>query len=240
MNTMRILVVDDSKVARAVLKKVLKELGYTDIVEAEDGLTALQTLQRAAFDLVISDWNMPNLDGLDLVQALHSSPLRDIPVLMVSSESYLNRIVDVMRAGAQGYIRKPFTAEALRAKIVEVMKKRELAESRSSAASLSGRLDEIGFPELVQFLAVSRLSGRLVLHGADRVGSVDLRDGEVHAAECGDRSGDDAAFEIATFEQGAFRFEPADYAVRRNVTMATMALLIEAMRRRDEQRCTTG
>jgi two-component system chemotaxis response regulator CheY len=236
---MRILVVDDSKVARAVLRKVLREIGYTDIEEAVDGLTALQTLQRAAFDLVISDWNMPNLDGLDLVQALRSSPLREIPVLMVSSESYLNRIVDVMRAGAQGYIRKPFTADALRAKIVEVMKRRELAESKATSATLSGRLDEIGFPELMQFLTTARLSGRLVIRSDGGNGSVDLREGEARAAECDGVEGDEAVYAIAALEHGTFRFEPADYSVRRNITLATMALLIEAMRRRDEQACSS-
>ena len=232
---MRILLVDDSKVARAVLKKVLVAIGYTDIEEAEDGLVALQTVQRSAFDLVISDWNMPNLDGLDLVQALRSSPLRDIPVLMVSSESYLNRIVEVMRAGAQGYIRKPFTAEGLQAKITEVLKKRELADQRASTSTLSGRLAEIGFPELFQFLTSSRLSGRLHINSEPTSGSVDLRDGEAQAAECGAMTGDDAIFAIVALEDGTFRFEPADYPVRKNVSMTTMPLLIEAMRRKDEE-----
>jgi len=231
---MRILVVDDSKVARAVLRKVLHELGYTGIEEAADGLEALQLVQKEAFDLVISDWNMPRLDGLDLVNALQSSPFHDVPVLMVSSESYVNRIVDVMRAGAHGYIRKPFTAATLQAKITEVLKKRELAERQATAATLSGRLDEIGFPELIQFLTSCRMSGRLVVRSGEESGTVDVRDGDVRSAECGGLEGDDAVFAIAALEGGTFKFQPASYAIGKNVSMPTLPLLIEAMRRRDE------
>jgi len=229
---MRILVVDDSKVARAVLKKILGELGHDDVAEASDGVVALESLGCAEHDLVITDWNMPNLDGFGLVQAMQERA-PDVPVLMVSSESYFNRIVDVMRAGAEGYIRKPFTAEALGAKITEVLKKREL--SSLSTATLSGRLDEIGFPELVQFLTSCRRDGRLVIHAGGHGGTVELREGDARAATWGELQGDDAIFAIAEFDEGTFQFQAGDDEIDVNITMPTMPLLIEAMRRRDEK-----
>ena len=229
---MRILVVDDSKVARAVLKKILGEIGHDDVAEASDGAEALDCLQRETYDLVITDWNMPNLDGLGLVQAMQETA-KDMPVLMVSSESYFNRIVEVMRAGAEGYIRKPFTAEALRAKITEVLKKREM--SLVSAATLSGRLDEIGFPELVQFLTSCRRDGRLVIRTGGLTGTVELRDGDARAAFWGELEGDEAVFAIAEHDEGSFQFQAGDDPVEANTSMSTIPLLIEAMRRRDEK-----
>lgn len=231
---MRILVVDDSKVARSVLRKILREIGHEDVVEAQDGVEALDKVKSGEFDLVITDWNMPNLDGLGLVQELQAGA-SSAPVLMVSSESYFNRIVDVMRAGAEGYIRKPFTAEMLNQKIAEVRKKRELSAQAATAASLAGRLEEIGFPELIQFLTGCRRNGRVVIEAGGKSGSIDLREGEAKAAEWGGLSGDEAVYAIAEHDTGTFRFQPAQGNVERNITLPTMSLLIEALRKRDEK-----
>src|SRR5262245_7081928 len=222
---MRILVVDDSKVARSVLRKILREIGHDDVVEAQDGVEALEEVQAGAFDLVITDWNMPNLDGLGLVRELQGGKA-NVPVLMVSSESYFNRIVDVMRAGAEGYIRKPFTAETLNQKITEVRKKRELSAQAATAATLAGRLEEIGFPELIQFLTGCRRNGRLVIEAGSKAGAIDLREGEARAAEWGTLSGDEAVYAIAECDTGTFRFQPGQGNVDRNITMPTMSLLI--------------
>lgn len=233
-SAMRILVVDDSKVARSVLRKILREIGHEDVVEAQDGVEALDRIKSSEFDLVITDWNMPNLDGLGLVRELQAGA-SSAPVLMVSSESYFNRIVDVMRAGAEGYIRKPFTAEMLNQKIAEVRKKRELSAQAATAASLAGRLEEIGFPELIQFLTGCRRNGRVVIEAGGKSGTIDLREGEVKAAEWGGLSGDEAVYAIAEHDSGTFRFQPAQGNVERNITLPTMSLLIEALRKRDEK-----
>lgn len=230
---MRILVVDDSKVARSVLRKILREIGHEDVVEAQDGVEALDKVKEG-FDLVITDWNMPNLDGLGLVRELQESAA-EVPVLMVSSESYFNRIVDVMRAGAEGYIRKPFTAETLNQKILEVQKKRELSAQAATAATLTGRLEEIGFPELIQFLTGCRRNGRVVIESGGKSGAIDLREGEARAAEWGNLSGDEAVYAIAERDSGTFRFQPAQGGVEKNITLPTMSLLIEALRKRDEK-----
>ncbi len=239
---MRILAVDDSRVARTVLRKILGELGYTDVTEASDGEVALNLLRMGRFDLVISDWNMPALDGLELVRAMRGSDaLADVPVLMVSSEAYTQRIVEVMNAGAYGYIRKPFLASDLRAKIVEVLKKSELREKVDilDSSALAGQLDEIGLPELIQFLTTCRMNGRLAIKTAGGDGAVEVRDGELRAARFGSLQGEDAVFEIARNGAGSFRFLPGNDDITTTIEAPTISVLIEAMKRRDEA-CRTA
>lgn len=236
---MRILVVDDSKVARAVIRKVLGEIGYSVVHEATDGVEAMVKLRESTFDLVMTDWNMPRMDGIELVREVRDSPDLDVPVLMVSGETYVTRFVEVIRAGAEGYIRKPFTDVALQSKIAEVMKKQELRAQTDHAASLTGRLAEIGFPELVQFVASCSLSGRLVLdhedEGIPHRGTIEVREGDVIASFCGEKAGDEAVYEMADWEDGDFRFEPETEEIETNTTMPTLPLLVEAMKRRDER-----
>ncbi|MHC4940347.1 MAG: response regulator [Planctomycetota bacterium] len=233
---MRILVVDDSKFARSVIRKVLGEIGYTFVQEASDGVEALAKLRKSSFDLVMTDWNMPRMDGIELVREVRGSRDLDVPVLMVSGESYVSRFVEFIRAGAQGYIRKPFTDGTLQKKIAEVMKKREMQQQSDPASALTGRLAEIGFAELVQFVASCSLSGRIVLdHEADGVphrGTVELRAGEVVASFCDDKVGDDAVYRMAEWDDGEFRFEMETDAVEANTTLPTLPLLVEAMKRR--------
>jgi len=235
---MRILVVDDSRVARAVIRKVLGEIGYSIVNEASDGAEALVKLRQADFDLVITDWTMPRMDGIALVRAIVKAPDLDVPILMVSGETYVTRFVEVLRAGAQGYLPKPFTADALRLKIAEIAKKREMLDETRSA-TIRGRLAEVGFPELVQFVASCVLSGKLVIEhtetGVPHHGQLNVRGGEVVSAYCGEQVGDEAVYAIAEWDDGEFRFEPDDGEVVGNTTMPTLTLLVEAMKRRDER-----
>ena len=154
----RILVVDDSRVARAVLRKVLGEIGYSIVHEASDGAEALVRLRESPFDLVITDWSMPRMDGISLVRNIKKSPDLDVPVLVVSGETYVTRFIEVIRAGALGYLPKPFTAAGLRTKIAEVAKKRQMDTGGKPDATIRGRLSEVGFPELVQFVSSCGLS----------------------------------------------------------------------------------
>lgn len=236
---MRVLVVDDSRVARAVLRKVLAEIGYSVVAEAADGEEALVKLGQATFDLVITDWTMPHMDGIALVRAIRHSPHLDVPVLMISGETYTERFLDVIRAGAQAYLAKPFTAIALRQKIAEVIKKQAMQIGQHSEAAISGRLAEIGFPELVQFVSSCSLSGRLVIgheeSGVALRGEIDVRSGEVVAAYCGASTGDDAVYEMAEWEEGTFAFEPSTEEFDTNTSMPTLTLLVEAMKLRDER-----
>ena len=121
---MRFLVVDDFSTMRRIVRNLLKELGFTNVDEAEDGQNALQKLTSQPVDFVISDWNMPNMDGLQLLQAIRANAsLRHIPVMVVTAEAKRENIIMAAQAGASGYIVKPFTAATLNEKICKIFEK---------------------------------------------------------------------------------------------------------------------
>ena len=122
----KFLVVDDFSTMRRIVRNLLKELGYTQAEEAEDGAIALQKLQAGGFDFVVSDWNMPNMDGLQLLQAVRADPaLKHLPVLMITAEAKKENIIAAAQSGANGYIVKPFTAGTLNDKLVKIFEKLE-------------------------------------------------------------------------------------------------------------------
>ena len=121
---MKILVVDDFSTMRRIVRNLLKELGFANVEEAEDGAVALQKLQEGGFDFVVTDWNMPNIDGLQLLQAIRSNPaLSRLPVLMITAEAKKENIIAAAQAGASGYIVKPFTAATLAEKLLKIFDK---------------------------------------------------------------------------------------------------------------------
>lgn len=120
----KFLVVDDFSTMRRIVRNLLKELGYTNVDEAEDGVVALQKLQGGGFDFVVSDWNMPNMDGLTLLQTVRADPaLKALPVLMITAEAKKENIIAAAQAGASGYIVKPFTAATLNEKLTKIFEK---------------------------------------------------------------------------------------------------------------------
>ncbi len=115
---MKILVVDDFSTMRKIVKNILKQLGYSNIEEAEDGAQAYKKLKGGGFQFVVSDWNMPNTDGLGMLQKIRSDPeLKDIPVLMVTAEAEKEKVVTAIKAGVNNYVVKPFTAEIMKEKM---------------------------------------------------------------------------------------------------------------------------
>ena len=122
----KFLVVDDFSTMRRIVRNLLKELGYMNADEAEDGAVALHKLRSGVFDFVISDWNMPNMDGLQLLQAVRADPsLKHLPVLMITAEAKKENIIAAAQSGASGYIVKPFTAGTLNDKLVKIFEKLE-------------------------------------------------------------------------------------------------------------------
>lgn len=114
----KILAVDDFSTMRRIVRNILRQLGYNNIAEAEDGVTALEHLKQNRADFIISDWNMPNMTGLELLKAVRADAnLKDIPVLLVTAEALKENVVEAVKAGVNGYIVKPFTAETLKEKI---------------------------------------------------------------------------------------------------------------------------
>jgi len=118
---MKFLVVDDFGTMRKVIRNLLKQLGYENIVEAEDGAMALKTLKSQHLDFIICDWNMPNMSGYELLKEVKSdNSLKDIPFLMVTAEALQENVVEAVKAGVDGYIVKPFTAKVLSEKIDKI------------------------------------------------------------------------------------------------------------------------
>ncbi|HLS50492.1 MAG TPA: chemotaxis response regulator CheY [Burkholderiaceae bacterium] len=120
----KILVVDDFPTMRRIIKNLLKDLGFENVDEAEDGVMALEKLQHGNFDFVLSDWNMPNMDGLELLKTIRADEqLAELPVLMVTAEAKKENIIAAAKAGASGYVVKPFTAATLEEKIQQIFDK---------------------------------------------------------------------------------------------------------------------
>jgi len=121
---MKFLIVDDFSTMRRIVRGLLKELGYNNAEEAEDGVAALSILKGAKFDFVVSDINMPNMNGFDLLNAIKAdATLKHIPVLMVTAEARKEDIVRAAQDGAAGYIVKPFTKATLEEKVQKIMQK---------------------------------------------------------------------------------------------------------------------
>ena len=124
MNDMKFLIVDDFSTMRRIVRGLLKEIGYNNAEEAEDGVIALNMLKNNKFDFVVSDINMPNMSGFDLLAAIkREDSLKHLPVLMVTAEARKEDIVRAAQDGAAGYIVKPFTKATLEEKVAKIMQK---------------------------------------------------------------------------------------------------------------------
>ena len=122
--SLKFLVVDDFSTMRRIVRNLLKELGFTNVEEAEDGAVALTKLREGGFEFVVSDWNMPNMDGLTLLQTVRAdAQLQALPFLMITAEAKKENIASAVQAGASGYIVKPFTAATLQEKLDKIFGK---------------------------------------------------------------------------------------------------------------------
>ncbi len=122
--TLKFLVVDDFSTMRRIVRNLLKELGFNNVEEAEDGAIALARLKSGGIDFVVTDWNMPNMDGLTLLQSVRADPaLKHLPVLMITAEATKENIIAAAQAGASGYIVKPFTSATLSEKLNKIFEK---------------------------------------------------------------------------------------------------------------------
>ena len=121
---LKFLIVDDFSTMRRIVRNSLKELGYTNVDEAEDGVAAFNKLRTTHFDFVVSDWNMPNMSGIELLKAIRADAnLKSLPVLMVTAEAKKENIIEAEEAGANGYVLKPFTIATLEQKLNEIFEK---------------------------------------------------------------------------------------------------------------------
>ncbi len=120
----KILVVDDFSTMRRIIKNLLRDLGFNNTAEADDGSTALPMLKSGGFDFLITDWNMPGMTGIELLKSVRADPdLKTLPVLMVTAEQKREQIIEAAQAGVNGYIVKPFTATTLKEKLDKIFER---------------------------------------------------------------------------------------------------------------------
>ncbi|EFH75998.1 chemotaxis protein CheY [Vibrio cholerae MAK 757] len=121
---MKILIVDDFSTMRRIVKNLLRDLGFNNTQEADDGLTALPMLKKGDFDFVVTDWNMPGMQGIDLLKNIRADEeLKHLPVLMITAEAKREQIIEAAQAGVNGYIVKPFTAATLKEKLDKIFER---------------------------------------------------------------------------------------------------------------------
>lgn len=121
--SIKILIIDDFATMRRIMKNILKQLGFKNLVEADDGTTALNILESQKIDLIISDWNMPKMTGIELLKKLRASTeYKKTPFLMVTAEAQKQNVIEAVQAGVSNYVVKPFTAEAISDKLKKILK----------------------------------------------------------------------------------------------------------------------
>lgn len=121
---MKILIVDDFSTMRRIIKNLLRDLGFNNTLEADDGITALPILEAGGIDFLVTDWNMPGMQGIDLLKTVRADEkLATLPVLMVTAETKREQIIEAAQAGVNGYIVKPFTAATLKEKIEKIFER---------------------------------------------------------------------------------------------------------------------
>ena len=121
---MKILIVDDFSTMRRIIKNLMRDLGYNNTAEADDGNTALPMLKSGGYDFLITDWNMPGMQGIDLLKAVRNDPdIANLPVLLVTAEAKKEQIIEAAQAGVNGYIVKPFNAATLKEKIEKIFER---------------------------------------------------------------------------------------------------------------------
>ena len=121
---MKVLVVDDFSTMRRIIKNLLRDIGFTNISEADDGSTALPMLKEGDFDFVVTDWNMPGMQGIDLLRQIRADEqLKHLPVLMITAEAKREQIIEAAQAGVNGYIVKPFNAVTLKEKLAKIFER---------------------------------------------------------------------------------------------------------------------
>ncbi|EXF95623.1 chemotaxis protein CheY [Pseudomonas fluorescens HK44] len=121
---MKILIADDFSTMRRIIKNLLRDIGFTNTFEADDGTSALPMLQKGSFDFLITDWNMPGMSGIDLLMYVRADDrIRQLPVLMVTAEAKREQVIKAAQAGVNGYVIKPFTAQVLKEKIETIFER---------------------------------------------------------------------------------------------------------------------
>lgn len=241
---MLILVIDDSQTIRRMIVRALNEMGALHVVEADSTEKALSMLKFCNPDIIITDWHMPGMSGLELVKELRSRPqYTNTPIIMSTSESAGENVVSALRAGVSNYIIKPFNQQQLNEKIKPFIKAAATASSMAlKSVSQSGTLGANELGNLVQYFMQSRKTGRCELQCSNCVGEIYFTDGRIAGARYQMQNGVTAFCTFFTISIKFYKFIeateaiPAKYAISCNST----ELLLNAARQCDQNRLSSS
>ncbi len=235
----KILIVDDNPSVLKLLNISLKKAGY-DIIEAENGEAAFDLANTEKPDLIISDIMMPQMDGLELCWMIReNSEIPMVPFIFLTSFDDPETEIKGFRAGADKYLNKPIERKDLLERVDELLQRNRKLKTYENETSdkkaFEGDLSDLSIVELVQMLNLNKKSGILNITSNDE-GKIYLKGGQLHAAECAGKVGEDAVYKLVENETGKFIFEIRDVSIDRNIQGSTMNVIMEACRIMDEKK----
>jgi CheY-like chemotaxis protein len=235
----KILIVDDNPNVLKLLNISLSKAGY-DIVEAENGEIAFQVANKEKPDLIISDIMMPQMDGIELCWMIReNSEVPLVPFIFLTSFDDSEMEIRGFRAGADEYLNKPIDRKELLERVEDLLnrtdKLKSIDDTSESKKAFEGDLKDLSIVELVQMLNLNKKSGILRIEGTGK-GEVFLKGGQLIGAKIGSKEGEEAVYELVTFDKGSFRFEISDADLPHNIKNSTMNVIMEACRIMDENR----
>ena len=234
-----ILIVDDNPNVLKLLNISLSKAGY-DIVEAENGEVAFKKANETKPDLIISDIMMPQMDGIELCWMIReNSDVPLVPFIFLTSFDDSEMEIRGFRAGADEYLNKPIDRKELLERVVDLLERtqklKKIEDTAESKHAFSGDLKDLSIVELVQMLNLNKKSGILKIEG-DGNGEIYLKDGQLFGAKTESKKGEEAIYELVTYDEGTFNFEISDQELSQNIKNSTMNVIMEACRIMDESR----
>ena len=235
----KILIVDDNPNVLKLLNISLSKAGY-EIVEAENGEVAFEVANKEIPDLIISDIMMPQMDGIELCWMIReNSKVPLVPFIFLTSFDDSEMEIRGFRAGADEYLNKPIDRKELLERVAELLdrtqKLKTIEDKTDTKKSFAGELKDLSIVELVQMLNLNKKSGVLKIEGKGS-GEIYLQGGQLIGAKSGDLEGEEAIYELVTYEKGTFNFEVSDEEFPNNIKSGTMNVIMEACRIMDERR----
>ena len=235
----KILIVDDNPNVLKLLNISLSKAGY-EIVEAENGEVAFEVANKEIPDLIISDIMMPQMDGIELCWMIReNSKVPLVPFIFLTSFDDSEMEIRGFRAGADEYLNKPIDRKELLERVAELLdrtqKLKTIEDKTDTKKSFAGELKDLSIVELVQMLNLNKKSGVLKIEGKGS-GEIYLQGGQLIGAKSGDQEGEEAIYELVTYEKGTFNFEVSDEEFPNNIKSGTMNVIMEACRIMDERR----
>lgn len=237
----KILIVDDNPNVLRLLNISLSKApaGY-EIIEAENGEVAFEVANKEKPDLIISDIMMPQMDGIELCWMIReNSQIPLVPFIFLTSFEDPEMEIRGFRAGADEYLNKPIDRKELLQRVEDLLARtknlKQMGDKSETQKGFSGNLVELSIVELVQMLNLNKKTGILNIN-TKIPGKIYLKDGHLFAASAGNKTGEEAMYELVAQESGTFNFQVTDYKLEKNITNSTMNVIMEACRIMDEKK----